>query len=637
MSPHFDTPRRRRDALGLMAGALAATLGLPAAPAAATDSRGSSPGRGTPDFGPNVTILNPTMSLEQINATLRELATKSTGFDLNRHAVYFMPGTYGSAGGQDDPATATDYLDSPVGFMESIQGLGSAPTDVRINGNLRVGAPGQSALGTFWRSLSNLQINPIQADETAHTMRWNTSQTSILRRVDVTGNLDLTGGLAAGSFIANSRVSGWIDSGAMWVADNPQQQGMGEYFVRDSQIGRWQGRALNFVYSGVLGAPATNFAAPGDKTSLESSPISRDAPFLYIDSKKQFRVFVPAVRTNNSGTNWGMSGRDGRSLSIDEFYIAKPADGAVTINRALARGKNVILTPGVYSLTQPLQVQRPNTVITGMGFATITPTQGTAAIEVGDVPGVVISSVMVANGTKHSDLLVQIGSRAAGKSRSARRDLHSNLNPTTLHDVYVLVGGMWPGSVGTSLQINQDQVLVDNTWLWRADHGADGTVGWTVNPSDTGLEVNGDDVTVLGLFVEHHQKTQVIWNGDRGRTIFMKCEPPYDPPSQAEWMNGSERGYPCYHIAEDVRSHEGIGLATWVFFQASTPVYVHTTIKAPVAKDVRFRSLSAIKIFGSGGIEHVINEFGGPIDSTSPPAFAVSLSAVEQVAAFPIK
>ena len=111
-------------------------------------------------------------------------------------------------------------------------------------------------------------------------------------------------------------------------------------------------------------------------------------------------------------------------------------------------------------------------------------------------------------------------------------------------------------------------MLIDHTWLWRADHGAPGTTGWTINPSETGLVVNGDDVTALGLFVEHHEKTQVLWNGEGGRTIFFQCEPPYDPPTQALWMNGSENGYPCYQVADDVRTHNATGLISWVLFFA---------------------------------------------------------------------
>ena len=53
--------------------------------------------------------------------------------------------------------------------------------------------------------------------------------------------------------------------------------------------------------------------------------------------------------------------------------------------------------------------------------------------------------------------------------------------------------------------------------------------------------VNGDNVLATGLFVEHYQKYQVVWNGNGGKTIFFQNEMPYDPPNQAAWMNGVER------------------------------------------------------------------------------------------------
>ena len=66
--------------------------------------------------------------------------------------------------------------------------------------------------------------------------------------------------------------------------------------------------------------------------------------------------------------------------------------------------------------------------------------------------------------------------------------------------------------------MNSDNVILDDIWAWRADHG--NGVGWTANTADTGVIVNGDDVTAYGLFVEHYQKTEVIWNGKRqGRLL----------------------------------------------------------------------------------------------------------------------
>ena len=68
-------------------------------------------------------------------------------------------------------------------------------------------------------------------------------------------------------------------------------------------------------------------------------------------------------------------------------------------------------------------------------------------------------------------------------------------------------------------EINSNDTIVDHTWIWRADHGAE--VGWTKNLSANGLVVNGSNVTIYGLFVEHHQQFQVLWNGEARAHIFL--------------------------------------------------------------------------------------------------------------------
>ena len=88
-----------------------------------------------------------------------------------------------------------------------------------------------------------------------------------------------------------------------------------------------------------------------------------------------------------------------------------------------------------------------------------------------------------------------------------------------------------------------DHVLVDHTWVWRADHGIEGftegvngdTERWRTNRGRVGVVVNGDDVTATGLFVEHFQQHNLIWNGERGRVVLFQNELPYDPPTQADW------------------------------------------------------------------------------------------------------
>lgn len=625
--------RRRSGCAALLAAAMLAGCG---GNGDATPPEVKPPEVAQPDFGPNVTIFDPSMDVAAINSRLRALAAQSDGFDDARSAVYFKPGTYGSDAGRFHPATAQGHVDSPVGFMMTVQGLGAAPGAVTLNGNLRVGSPQTGALATFWRSLANLKINPIQADLPAFTMRWNTSQASSLRRVHVAGHLDLTGGVSFGSYVANSRVEGDLRFGAGWVQDrNPPSTGTVEggpaqFMVRDGALGGVQGREVSLVFSGVEGAPATAFA-PGDKTSLATTAVSRDAPFLYLDGT-QYKVFVPAVARNTRGVHWGTVASDGVALPIGDFFIGRPEHSAATLNAALQDGKHLLLTPGVYRIDQPLRVRHANTVVLGMGLATLTPTQGTAAITVDDVTGVVLASLVVDANTTRSEVLVQVGS-ASGRAGDAA-------NPSSLIDVYVRVGGPSAGRVGTAVVVQQNHVVIDHSWIWRGDHGNAGTTGWAINTADHALEVNGNDVHAVALFAEHFQKTQVLWNGERGRTVFMECEPPYDPPSQAAWMNGSENGYACYQVADHVTTHEGVGLSNWALFFASfgpppNQVYAHSAVKAPVVPGVRFTNTTAGLIAGVGGFKHVFNSLGEPTDHTGPASFVDGLTAIRQVASFP--
>jgi hypothetical protein len=254
------TPAARRLALAVTTG-LAATVAVgglaPATALAGTPA--------TPDFGPNVTVFDPSTPVADINAQLRSISAEDQ-FGAGRHLVLFKPGTYGSSAGAADPATATGTVSAPVGYYTAIAGLGASPQDVVINGALHVdGKAGRfgphgplSALDNFWRSLGNLTVNPIQAGEAAHTMSWAVSQAAPLRRVGITGNLDLAGpggSLAFGSEIADSRVTGTVISGN-GVAGKPSQA---QYYTRDSSIGSWSGTGVDLVFSGVRGALSTRF------------------------------------------------------------------------------------------------------------------------------------------------------------------------------------------------------------------------------------------------------------------------------------------------------------------------------------------------------------------------------------------
>ena len=600
-------------ALAATAALVAAGITATAVPAAAAE----------PDFGPNVTVFDDTWSVDDINAALMA-ASQEEEFSLARHQFFFKPGTYGSAAGENDPLTATGIINSELGYYEAVAGLGASPEDVRINGAIHVEPvracepnpwdcqqPG--SLTRFWRSMSNMTFNPIQrpvgVDATRpfpsgvtapHTMRFAVSQAAPLRRINIEGDLTVFGRVgeyASGGYLANSNVDGTLFTGS-------QQQ----WFTRNSAVGTWDGGVWNTVFSGVEGAPPTDFAQPvgtglGNKTTIDQTPINRESPFLYIDGD-DYKVFVPKAKTDTRGYDWSTDAAAGDSLPIDDFFIAKVGDTAAEMNAALAEGKNLLLTPGVYELDAPLAVNHAGTVVLGLGYASLVPVAGTAAIEVANVSGVKIAGLTVDAGVKNSDVLLKVGPDGASASDPA--------DPTTLSDVFIRVGGPWAGKATTSIEVNSPNTLLDHIWAWRADHG-DG-VGWDSNTADHGVVVNGDHVTALGLFVEHYQKNQVLWNGENGRTIFYQSEIPYDPPSQAAYRDGDRLGYASYRVADGVTSHLAQGLGVYSFFDAqyngNTPIYVESGIQAPRSPNVRFQSMVSVMLNGTGGINHIINDAG---------------------------
>ncbi|MFF4650967.1 coagulation factor 5/8 type domain-containing protein [Streptomyces sp. NPDC001380] len=577
--PALRTARR----LAAAAAATAVTVAL-AAPAGAAPAH-HRPG-GQPDFGPNVTVLDPGTPKADIQAALDGVlrTQESAQFGTGRHAFLFKPGHYD--------------VDAQLGYYTSVYGLGMSPDDVDVTGEVRVEGQRQpdgsySALENFWRSAENLSVTPADGIDW-----WAVSQAAPLRRVHVRGGLFLfprQGGYASGGYLADSKVDGT-------VVNASQQQ----WLTRGSSVGGWSNGVWNQVFSGVQGAPPQSFSTtpydPPPYTTLDTSPVSREKPFLYVDSQDRYRVFVPAVRRDSSGPSWTGGTPAGSSLPIDRFFIAKPTDSAARINAELARGRDLVLTPGIYHLDRSLEVRRSGTVVLGLGYPTLVPEHGVVPMKVADTAGVKLSGLLFDAGPVTSPVLLQVGPRHSRHSDPA--------DPTTVQDVYFRVGGAGPGRAATSLVVNSDDVLLDHVWAWRADHGTG--VGWDVNTADTGVVVNGDDVTAYGLFVEHYQKYQLVWNGERGRTVFFQNEMPYDPPNQAAWSHDGVKGYAAYKVADSVKRHEAWGLGSYCYFNVDPTVHAARGFEVPDRPGVRLHDVLTVSLGGVGVIDHVVNDTGGP-------------------------
>jgi hypothetical protein len=554
---------------------------------------GSSSGGGctgqsnTPDFGPNVDIFDPSMPGSSIQTTLNNVfnTQKLNQFGTQRYALLFKPGTYSE--------------EANIGYYTSIQGLGQNPDDVTINGDVTVDAFDGTGNATqnFWRSAENMAVNPSAGND-----RWAVAQAGPFRRMDVHGGLELypaSYGYASGGYIADSKVSGQVSSVS-------QQQ----WYSSDSNFGSWSGGVWNMVFSGVNGAPANTFPNPPE-TTLATTPVARDVPYLYVDSAGNYHVFLPSLRTSASGPSWNSGATPGTSMPMSQFFVVTPADTAAQMNAALAQGCSLFFTPGVYNINETLNVTNPNTVILGIGFPTLIPVGGVDTMHVADVDGVRIDGLLFDAGTTNSGTLLQVG--PAGSSAN-----HAS-NPISVQDTFFRIGGDIAGQATNSLVVNASNTLVDDIWAWRADHGNSGTVGWAVNTAAHGLVVNGSNVLATGLFVEHYQNYDVQWFGNGGETIFFQNEMPYDPPNQAAWMNGSSDGYAAYEVGPSVTSHQAYGLGSYCYFHVNPAVVADHAFEAPNRSGVQFHDILTVSLGGVGVIEHVINETGGATPSNTTP------------------
>ncbi|HEY3617396.1 MAG TPA: coagulation factor 5/8 type domain-containing protein [Candidatus Sulfotelmatobacter sp.] len=531
-----------------------------------------------PDFGPNVLIFNPSMPAQAIQKQIDAVyATEEHNeFSSQRYALLFLPGSYS--------------VDVPVGFYTEVIGLGASPDATLITGNMHADAnhENNNATTTFWRAAEGLSIAPAGGE-----MQWAVSQAVSLRRMHVRGGLVLHQhrGWASGGWMSDSLVDGNVDSGS-------QQQ----WISRNCNWKSWTGSNWNMVFVGVVHPPEGAWPTP-PYTTVAQTPLVREKPFLQVNEAGEFSVNVPALHRDSAGITWRDGETAGETIPITRFYIARPGvDTAETINAQLARGKNLILAPGIYELTAPIRVTRPHTVVLGLGYATLRPVKGTAAMTTADVDGIEIAGLLLDAGPSESPVLLDVGPEGS-QARHAK-------DPIALHDVFFRVGGAGVGKTKVNLRINSNDTLVDHTWIWRADHGAG--VGWDLNTSENGLVVNGNDVTIYGLFVEHHQQYQVLWQGNGGRTYFYQSEIPYDPPNQASYTSApGVNGWASYKVAEGVTSHEAWGLGAYSVF-IYPDVVLTRAIEVPKNPGVRFHDMITVALGDHGTISHVIDDTGEP-------------------------
>lgn len=629
--PHRRTPLRA--ALTALALALAGLSPLTVAPGTAAAPPPAPPAAAAPDLGDRVVVFDPSMPVAQIRERADAIWEQQVDAEMSeeRWSLLFLPGTYG---------TAEEPLQIKVGYYTEVAGLGASPSDTVINGKVEVynrcltDAPTQPycvALNNFWRSMSNLtiQVNGLGQDGCrASANFWATSQAASLRRVDVRGgNLSLMDYCTAGPQFASGGYLG--DSRAGTIINGSQQQ----WITRNSEVGEWTNGVWNQVFAGTVGAPSeAGFPTP-PYTTLDRTPVSREKPYLHLGATGAWQVRVPDAQTSSRGISWADGPTAGRDLPLSAFHVATPDQPASVLAKALDRGKHLLLTPGVYDVDRSLVIRRDDTVVLGLGHATLTAVGGATPVVVRhQAEGVVLAGITVDAGTELSPNLIHLQGQPGNKQKP-----RTTTPSTTLNDVYVRVGGPHIGKADTSLRIDADDVLIDHAWIWRADHGVEGfTAGvagdtdrWNTNIGRQGVVVDGDRVSATGLFVEHYQEFNTVWNGEDGHVVLYQNELPYDPPSQADWTRPDRTlGWSGYKVGDDVTSHQLFGGGVYVYNRNDPSITTENGFEVPERAGVRLHHVMTVNL-DAGSIEHVVNGVGARVDSSAPgvPSYVVDYPA----------
>jgi hypothetical protein len=606
-----------------------------------------------PVWPANVKVFTPSTPTATIQSTCDAIFATNGGqtppdhgqFVNNGYALLFTPGAYTG-------------LNINIGYYTSIMGLGTTPGGTTINSvsspqgnnNYMVGA-----LNSFWRSAENFSTTPALPWSPTATigMTWAASQASPLRKINVNGSIFLfqlvtpgfQSGYSSGGFIADCTMTGTLMNESAIVSGSQQQ-----WLTRNTDMSvpmgsmspAWSNGVWSQVFVGCNGAPAShcsncpqgtppcgclNCTNPSctvtctgnPYTTIAATPIIAEKPYITANpSATSYQLVIPQIEMGKIGTSQDNS-TPTVTVDFSQVYVATTLDSAATINAQLNMGYHVILTPGMYSLTDSIVINHADTVVLGIGFPILVSSTGKPCIAVGSVDGVRVGGILLQAGPSTAPVtptLLQWGDPSAEES----------ITSGFLYDCFARVGRFSSdpnepfNQTQLMVQINSANVVCDNLWLWRADHDSQGLVYNLDNACNTGMQVNGSNVTAYGLACEHTLQDLCQWNGDNGRCYFFQAEFPYDVTASYASL-----GYTGYRVGNSVTNHQSYAAGVYSFFR-DHDVTVKSGIVAPGGTGIQFTNAFTRYLNGNGGIAGVLNgNLGVNQNCNSPPSSAVTV------------
>ena len=234
----------------------------------------------------------------------------------------------------------------------------------------------------------------------------------------------------------------------------------------------------NQVFAGTVGAPSeAGFPDPAVHDPRHAPRSAARSRSCHIGDDGAWRVRVPdaphRLARHHAGPTAPTAGRD---LPLSAFHVATPGRvGQAMRPTQLDRGKNLLLTPGVYDVDRSLvESRRDDTVVLGLGQATLTAVGGATPVVVRR-PGRGRRPRRRHRRRRHRELsrdLMHIGRRQPGGDAEPRTR-HRPARPSTTSTSASAVRTSASADV-VAARSTADDVLIDHAWVWRADHGIEG-------------------------------------------------------------------------------------------------------------------------------------------------------------------
>eukprot|EP00936_MAST-01D_sp_MAST-1D-sp1_P001228 g1228.t1 len=551
---------------------------------------------------PGIKVLSPGDTdaqtvVDQIAAT--QHSDVNGQFNTNRYAVLLRSGSHDIA--------------VKVGYYTSIIGVGATADAVHLRNVESFDVESGGATQNFWRSAEGITV-----DNSSTT--WAVSQACPLRRMIFEGDLALSESgpgthWSSGGFLADVIVKGVLRTGTQqqWCFRNAVLKKPGQF-----DYAGW-----NYVFVGVDGAPQSSSTGKPDEISMvPMAPVGAEKPYLVETTSENasaaaedWQVWVPKYDSEPSSGTSGGDIEAKLSIGTDIFVGRADKHKGSDLNHALIAGayRGLLLTPGIYDMDEPLRITKAGFVVLGIGFPTLVSTGGQSAVTVAnDLADVRVAGLLVESGTRYASAQVQARAHAEAQTQTQNNSTAALVQwgdsasggiaaRSVLSDVFVRVGAFSYSTpfkpscllthAGAMLEVNAAQLVVDNAWLWHADHDDCGGASDRCY-TEHGLVVNAPNVTTYGLAVEHQMGDLVSWRADGGRVFFYQSELPYHDGSFGT------NGFAGYALDEAVRSHEAHGVGVYII---GGELRVKSAIRAPlsdVAPSIAFTNMVTLVLGG---------------------------------------